>query len=212
MEDSTNKIKIEPVIWWGVDAKNEVKKYDSPHRKKMVLYWIKQTDVGDRYTTMYGNTYNIYQFEIFDIKNKNAEIVFNSWKIRRIYDPLGKSAYNYTKAEYIDPTGALRTNEVNSIENALKTLDEISEYENWQYYDLKVLNNKLIEENARLKEENEELHLKVDAFLSTRLYKRMLKKAQGIIHPKGNSKEIKRDFIKGNAVNSTFIQQWFKLK
>jgi len=155
----------------------------------MILYWIKQTDVGERNTTSYGNTYNIYQFEIFDVKKKNAAIVFNNWKIRRIYDPLGKNAFNPTKAEYVDPTGALRTIEVLNIEDALKTLDEISEYEDWHYYDLKVLNDKLTKENERLNEDNEELRTKVEAFMNTRLYKRMSAKVENFNKSKLKTKE-----------------------
>lgn len=210
MEDSTNKIKIEPVIWWGVDSKNGVKKYDSPNKKNRISYWIKQVDEGKRNTTMYKNTYEIYTYEIFDNKLNSAELVFNNWKIRRVYDPIGKNAYNYTKAEFVDPFNEIRTNQISSIEDALKTLNEICEYNNWQTYDLNILNKKLTEENERLKEENEEFHSKTDAFLGTRLYKRMLKKAQGIIHPKANSKTVQKTFIKEYGVNSNFIHQWFK--
>lgn len=208
MEERT--IILEPVIWWGIDAKNEAKKYDSPKRKRKVLYWIKQTDVGNRNTTSYGNTYYIYKFEILDLKQKNAEIVFNNWKIRRIYDPLGKNAYNYTKVEYVDPTGALRTIEVLDISDALLKLDEISEYEDWQYYDLKVLNDKLSVENERLNEVNEELQSKVDALMNTRLYKRMSSKFGHLNESKLKQKEIHKIFNKEFSVNSNFILQWFK--
>lgn len=204
------KIILEPVIWWGIDAKNEVKEYDSPKRKTMVLYWIKQTDVGIRNTTSYGNTYYIYQFEIFDLKQKNAEIVFNNWKIRRIYDPLGKNAFNWTKVEYVDPTGSLRTIEVRDIKDALKKLYEISEYEDWQYYDLKVLNDKLTVENERLIEVNEELQSKVDAFKNTRLYKRMSSKVGNLNKSRLKQKETHKLFNKQFSVNSDFIRQWFR--
>lgn len=71
------KIILEPVIWWSIDAKNEVSKYDSPESISRITYWIKQTDIGERYTTMYGNTYEIYQYEIFDINLTNVMLIVN---------------------------------------------------------------------------------------------------------------------------------------
>ena len=204
------KIILEPVIWWGIDAKNEVSKYDSPESISRITYWIKQTDIGERYTTMYGNTYEIYQYEIFDINLTNTKIVFNNWKIRRIYDPQGKSSYNHTKFEFVDPFNELRTIQFFSLKDAFKSLNEISEYENWQNYDLNVLNTKLNEENKNLTEENEELHSKIDAFMSTRLYKRMSTKVEHFSKSKLKQKEIHKLFNKQFSVNSNFIRQWFK--
>lgn len=209
MENKPGIIELEPVIWWGIDSKNEVKKYDSPSRKSNV-YWIKQSDEGERYTTSWQNTYSIYKYEIFNNKITNSEIVLNGWKIRRIYDPKSRSSYNPTQVEYVDPLDELRRKPASDVKNAIAYLNEICEYHNWQMFDLSKSNKKLIDDNERLKEENEELNLKVDAFLETRLYKRMLKKAQGIIHPKANSKTVLKTFIKEYGVNSVFIHQWFK--
>ena len=124
MKDSTNKIKIEPVVWWGIDSKNEVKKYDSPSRKSNA-YWIKQSDEGERYTTSWQNTYSIYKYEIFNNKITNAEIVLNGWKIRRIYDPKSRSSYNPTQAEYVDPLNELRRKPASDVKNAIAYLNEI---------------------------------------------------------------------------------------
>ena len=110
----------------------------------------------------------------------------------------------------MDPAGSLRTIEVLDIKDALKKLDEISEYEDWQYYDLKVLNDELTVENERLNEVNEELQSKVDAFMNTRLYKRMSSKVGHIKESKLKPIEIRKIFNKEFSVNTNFIRKWFK--
>lgn len=205
---NTSKDK-ENTIWYAVFGNNTIKKYENPLKKIKNKYWIKQEDTGKRYiANISENVYEIYSYEILNKSLNPTKIELNGWKIIQIYDPPKvKHAFIGTYAVFTDPLGELRTEMVHWINSALELLSEISKFDNWQHYDLKMKNDNLLRENESLKNECDTLNSLIDTFKNTDLFQK-INESYEVLNEKETSKIEIKAFCDKFQIDKIFIDRW----
>ena len=98
-------------MWIRITKKLVVSEYKQPDisLSGKTKYWLKKNDVGNMHTTSFGNSYVLFNFEIFDCFLEPTEIVEQNLTCREIADSL-ESAFGNTVRFSIEDSNGLVIN------------------------------------------------------------------------------------------------------
>jgi hypothetical protein len=132
---------MEPTIWYAVLQDESIKIYENLEPSIPCLFWVSKSDTGKTYTTIFGNTYEIYKYDILDRNGHKFELGRKGWKLIEIKDSSMKNSFEATYIKIGDPWGKPRQIpfplcDTPPAVDAMNLLFEMHLYDSWETYDL----------------------------------------------------------------------------
>lgn len=139
------------------ENQNDVK---SPNTK----YWVKVFALGRTHTTSFNNTFNLFEYEIFDSELSPSSIDWQTYSIYKIKDTYANMSQRIAEFHFRDCTGITKVETFSShqginnaiFKDALQFLFSRKPYMTWKEYDLgqEVMHLKAIIEELETKLKN----------------------------------------------------------
>lgn len=156
-------------IWYRINERFAVEEYDKPDilLAPESKYWLKQVFTGRIHTTSYDNTYEMYEYEIYNAFLEPCVICERFIICDRIRDTYAGAFLGITtEFRFIDQCHEEKLIERNNncrLDNFKETmtlLTEYRQYKTWEAIELSLENKKLKEElinlKSQIKEQKEE--------------------------------------------------------
>ncbi len=200
-------------FWWYALTKGfTLKHYDEPKKNSRYSHWVKKIDTGKTNKTSWGNEWEIYEYEFYDNNLNPIKFEFDGWRILRAYDPLGKNAFTFkVKMDIADPLGEVQTvytesNDIFGIEDGLKKLQSICEFDSWKMFEIDKENTELKEEVESLSSKIEEYEGMIDSMKSTEFFESLMNELTPI---EGDIEQID-EFLETKGLSKDFYEKWCK--
>lgn len=133
-------------IWYQITRNLNIVGFDEPFVDKSgeTKYWIKVVDNGRTYTTNYDNTYDLYDFKIFNRSIEESVIKELYFTCDKVYESF-KSMMTNTRVVYeiVDLYGERKVfaysdwNPENIIIKCIKEMQSFAGFKSWREIDLK---------------------------------------------------------------------------
>jgi hypothetical protein len=96
------------IRWFAIAADNSYTEYIDHNKQIQCSYWIRRTDTGKRHTTMYGNTFEIFNYDLFTTELKPFKYIVSGWKLNSCNNHEYKSTRENLTIEIVDPNGQVK--------------------------------------------------------------------------------------------------------
>ena len=152
------------IRWFAIAADNTFNEYIDFNEEIHCSFWIKRTDTGNRHTTMYNNTFEIYNYDFYDTELKPFKLTICGWQLHSCNNYEYKNVIHNLSVEIADPNGQVREfketeREVKGILKNIDMLKMLSKFKDWRDFDN-------FDQIRILQEKNKALQSKIDSLQS----------------------------------------------
>lgn len=173
------------IRWFAIAADNTYNEFIEPNKLIPCAFWIRRTDTGKRHTTMYRNTFEIYNYDFFDTELKPIKYSVGGWKLFSCNNFEYKNTIHNLKVEIADPLGQIKEfreteREIDGILVNIEKIKKLSKFKDWRDFETFDQVRILEEKNAALQSEVDSLKSVMREFASCSFFLEVKKEISGI--------------------------------
>lgn len=196
------------IRWFAIAADNSYTEYIDHNNQIQCSYWIRRTDTGKRHTTMYGNTFEIFNYDLFNTELKPFKYTKSGWKLHSCNNYEYKNTSENLTIEIVDPNGQLKEfreteREIDGILKSIEKVNMLSKFKDWRDFENFDQIRILEEKNAKLESEIQSLKYVITDFKKSDFFKQLLLEIKGV----KESQEI-NEILRSKGLPKTFHHNW----
>ncbi len=91
--------------WFEISRSLQLTAVEEPVVTRRTKYFLRKAYTGNYHTTSYRNTYEIFDYQLYDRKFQSVQIIYKGWKLSKFEEPVHKNLFFHVIICIQDPLG-----------------------------------------------------------------------------------------------------------